>query len=298
MNVSGGGCAVLQVSDPHFGTERQPVAQALQQLAAKLAPQLVVLSGDITQRATATQFEAARLFMRGLHVPVLAVPGNHDIPLLNLGLRLLAPYARHRRAFGAQLEPVFESPQLLVLGVNTTRAWRHKDGQISSAQVERVAARLQAAAPGQLRVVVVHQPVAVTQQRDQHNLVHGAVPAVRRWAEAGADLIAGGHIHLPYVLALHEILPGLARRVWAVQAGTAVSTRVRHEAPNSVNALRLDAAAPGHCMVERWDYLEAARCFVAVSRHDLRLDRPQGAAGAWPGVDPAAGRLSTARWFS
>ncbi|MGC4115263.1 MAG: metallophosphoesterase [Myxococcales bacterium] len=106
----GRGRLVLQLSDPHFGTEQPVVAEALQRLAAKLVPDLVVLSGDITQRATAAQFEAASRFTAGLNAPVLVVPGNHDIPLLNLGLRVLAPYARHRRAFGAELEPSFETP--------------------------------------------------------------------------------------------------------------------------------------------------------------------------------------------
>lgn len=268
------GRLVLQLSDPHFGTEQPAVVEALQRLVAKLVPDLVVLSGDITQRATAAQFEAASRFTSGLNAPVLAVPGNHDIPLLNLGLRMLAPYARHRRAFGAELEPSYETPELLVLGVNTTRAWRHKDGEVSAAQVERVAQRLRGAASGQLRIVVTHQPVAVTLERDQSNLLHGAGAAVRSWSEAGADLILGGHIHLPYVLALHELTPGLARRVWAVQAGTALSSRVRHEAPNSVNLIRCEPQGQTRCTVERWDWVAAARSFMAVSRHELRLERP------------------------
>ncbi|MGC4115262.1 MAG: hypothetical protein QM765_11780 [Myxococcales bacterium] len=85
----------------------------------------------------------------------------------------------------------------------------------------------------------------MTLERDQANLLHGAGAAVRSWSEAGADLILGGHIHLPYVLALHELAPGLARRVWAVQAGTALSTRVRHEAPNSVQPDPFRGPGPG-----------------------------------------------------
>ena len=158
---------------------------------------------------------------------MLAVPGNHDIPLFDLWTRLRRPYARYTAAFGADLEPVHRSPDLLVVCVNTTRAWRHKHGEISGLQVDRVARLLEGAETAQLRVVVVHQPVAVTRAEDVPNRLRGHAAALERWAAAGADLVMGGHIHLPYVLALH----GLARPLWAVQAGTAVSSRVRKGGP-------------------------------------------------------------------
>jgi 3',5'-cyclic AMP phosphodiesterase CpdA len=252
---------LLQVSDTHFGTEQEPVVRALLALARREAPELVVLSGDITQRARPRQFRAARDFADRLGRPVLAIPGNHDIPLLDLWARLRHPYARFAEAFGAELEPVHRSPGLLVVGVNTTRARRHKDGEVSPPQVERVARLLAQAGPGQLRVVVVHQPVAVTRAEDLCNRLHGHATALARWAEAGADLVMGGHIHLPYVMPL----PGLARPLWAVQAGTAVSSRVRAGAPNSVNLLRWDApAAPGCCEIEQWDFSPADGAFVRV----------------------------------
>lgn len=254
---------LMQVSDPHFGTERPKVAEALLRLAKAQAPELVVASGDITQRATRRQFEAARGFFAGLGgVPVLAIPGNHDIPLFNLVARIFAPYAHYRRAFGHDLEPVFASGRWLVVGVNTTRAYRHKDGEVSAAQVEQVAARLRTAAPGQVRVVVVHQPVAVPGAGDRPNLLHGRALAVRRWAAAGADMVMGGHIHVPYVLPLHEAPGGLARRLWAVQAGTAVSARLRGEADNSVNLVRhMGMGPPRRCVVERWDYVAPEQAF-------------------------------------
>ena len=150
---------LLQISDTHFGTEQAPVVQALSALAHQQRPDVVVLSGDITQRARPAQFAAARAFADGLGAPLLAVPGNHDIPLFDVWTRLRQPYARYIAAFGADLEPVHRSADLLVVCVNTTRAWRHKDGEISAQQIERVAQRVAAAGPGQLRVVVVHQPV-------------------------------------------------------------------------------------------------------------------------------------------
>lgn len=274
---------LLQISDTHFGTEQPQVVEALVALAAQQRPDVVVLSGDITQRARPAQFLAAKAFVDRLGAPVLAIPGNHDIALFDLWARLTGPYARYGAVFGHEIEPVHSSRDLLIIGVNTTRAWRHKIGEVSAAQIERVAKLLTAASPHQLRVVVVHQPAAVTQALDQPNLLRGRGPAVRVWSAAGADVVMGGHIHLPYTLALQ----GLARRLWVVQAGTAVSSRTRPEAPNSVNLVRWgkafgeggapvqsEAEAGTSCLIERWDYSHHDRVFVRNAVTPVQPDRP------------------------
>jgi 3',5'-cyclic AMP phosphodiesterase CpdA len=264
---------LLQISDTHFGTEQPEVMEALERLAHSLSPQAVVLSGDITQRATRAQFAAARAFIDRLAPPALvAIPGNHDIPLFHLAARLFSPYERYTEAFGTDLEPVFESAEWLVVAVNTTRWYRHEDGEVSPAQVERVEARLAAALPSQLRVVVTHQPVMVTRQEDMHNRLHGRETAVARWCAAGADLILGGHIHLPFVRSLHDAYAGCPRTTWAVQAGTAVSSRVRAGHPNSVNVLRMENIGGTRiCQVERWDHSAVHKAFVCGKVLRLRL---------------------------
>lgn len=266
---------LLQISDTHFGTEQPDVMAALERLARALAPQVVVLSGDITQRATRAQFAAARAFVDRLAAPaVVAIPGNHDIPLFQLGARLFSPYERYAGAFGSDLEPVFESADWLVVAVNTTRWYRHADGEVSPAQIERVAARLAGALPSQLRVVVTHQPVMVTRQEDMPNRLHGREAAVARWCAAGADLILGGHIHLPYLTDLCARVKDTERTMFCLQAGTAVSHRVRFATPNSVNVLRWSAPSAGQpreCKAERWDYDLADDRFECTHNHELRL---------------------------
>jgi 3',5'-cyclic AMP phosphodiesterase CpdA len=265
---------LLQISDTHFGTEQPPVLEALVALAAQQRPDLVVLSGDITQRARPSQFRTAKAFVDRLGAPVLAVPGNHDIALFDLWSRLTRPYARYTEAFGANLEPVYSSPDMLVIGVNTTRAWRHKHGEVSTAQIDRVAKLLSAATPQQLRLVVVHQPAAVAHAEEHANLLRGHDAALGAWSAAGADLVLGGHIHLSYTLAVH----GLPRRLWVLQAGTAISSRTRPEAPNSVNILRWGEAvgAPGDlaqagaekgvfCLIEQWDFAPRDQVFIRTS---------------------------------
>ncbi len=261
---------VLHLSDPHFGTEQAPVLEALVGLARQQQPDLVVMSGDITQRARSAQFDAARRLIDQIAAPSVVIPGNHDIPLFNLGARLFRPYAGFHAAFGDALEPVHRSGQLLVIGVNTTRWYRHKNGEVSFDQIERVSATLARASPAQLRIVVVHQPAAVLREKDAHDLLRGHDQALRRWAEAGADLVLGGHIHLPYVVAV----PDVTRALWVVQAGTAVSSRVRAGTQNSVNVVRWGQdTAGGACVIEQWDFAEESRGFLLAASTPVRPSR-------------------------
>lgn len=266
---------LLQISDMHFGTEQPDVMAALQVLAGERKPDALIVSGDITQRATAEQFSRARAFCDSLGVAQMAtLPGNHDIPLYNLLARLTRPYAAYQRAFGQVLETELITPALCLITVNTTRWWRHKNGEVSTAQLDRVCQQLSRANPQQLRVVVVHQPVHVLRPQDEHDRLRGWQPAVRAWAAAGADIVMGGHIHLPYVCELSLSVSGLSRRMWCVQAGTAVSSRIRREAPNSVNLLEFESDENGlRCAVERWDYQKAGGRFVLAHTSELNPQR-------------------------
>ena len=267
--------SLLQISDPHFGTVRPAVMEALVALAGQQRPDVLVLSGDITQRARVSQFSQARAFCDRLAIPhMLAIPGNHDISLFNPYQRFFTPYARYLRAFGPALEPSLSTPMLNISCVKTTRRWRHTNGEVSSAQIKRVVAELERSDSAQLRIVVVHQPVHVTRAKDAHDRLRGCEPAIHAWAKAGADILMGGHIHLPYSCDLSSRLPGIARRLWCVQAGTALSSRVREGIPNSVNLLRFDSnVQPVSCLLERWDYEEYGGRFECVESSVLPLAR-------------------------
>ncbi|MEY4563627.1 MAG: hypothetical protein RLZZ618_2904 [Pseudomonadota bacterium] len=264
---------LLHVSDTHFGTERGPVVQALLRLARAERPDVAVLSGDITQRARRSEFMRARVFLDRLALPTLCIPGNHDIPLFNIFQRLFMPYSRYSALLHKELEPEFEAERLLVIGVRTTRRYRHEDGEVSAAQVARVQARLAQADPDVLKVVVTHQPVVVTQPRDKKNVLKRGELAVRTWVAAGADLVLAGHIHLPFVVPLHRRFSDLPRTAWAVNAGTAVSSRLRFEANNSVNIIRYGGPRnQRRCAeVERWDFVPARTAFECVSREELHF---------------------------
>lgn len=260
---------ILHLSDTHFGTERSEVNAALLQLAQEVRPDIAILSGDVTQRARQGQFAAAHDFLDKLAAPVkLVIPGNHDIPLFNLAARLFYPYANYRRAFGHELAPQFSNKDLFAIGVNTTRPWRHKDGEVSAQQIDYVCQQLQRTHAHQLRVVAVHQPVFVERDSDRANLLHGHNQAIQAWAAAGADLILSGHIHLAYVRNLREQHPKLTRSLWTASAGTALSKRVRESQANSVNLIRYHSALlnstqlPRTCSVERMDFDATSSRFV------------------------------------
>ena len=125
-------------------------------------------------------------------------------------------------------------------------------------------------------MVVVHQPLAVTEARDRPNLLRGHTEARRAWADAGADLLIGGHIHLPYTVALQDG----ERRAWVVQAGTAVSSRTRPGVPNSVNIVRWSAppadaaAAQRVCLIEQWDWSAHQRAFGCAAVTTVQPQRP------------------------
>ncbi|KAF1019546.1 MAG: 3',5'-cyclic adenosine monophosphate phosphodiesterase CpdA [Paracidovorax wautersii] len=287
-------CRILHLSDLHLGTESEPVVRALETLVERAQPTLMVVSGDITQRARPGQFRAARQLIERLQArcgaPWLAIAGNHDIALFNLLARAAWPLRGFRNNISRDIEPEYNDAHTRVLGVSTVRRWRHKNGVVSPAQVERVVERLQQAAPGQLRVVVTHQPVHVIRPADHRHLLVGHQQAVRRWAEAGADLVLGGHLHVPYVRALVTAPGGVLPALWAVQAGTALSTRVRRAQPNSVNLILYRPAGlhgqdghvqPASVVVQQWDY----------ERADYAPNRSEGPAGNSAAWEPGAG------WF-
>jgi 3',5'-cyclic AMP phosphodiesterase CpdA len=285
--------AILHLSDPHFGTERAEVCAALLAWAATPAAQavrIIVVSGDITQRARPGQFARAKAFLLALQshwpgAPLLILPGNHDIPLFNVGERILRPFGAYQRVFGEYLESHFAGYGFDVQTVNTVRRWRHTRGWVSEGQIQRVAARLRQAARNDVRVVVTHQPIAVLRAEDEADRLEGGEAALSVWSRAGADIILGGHIHLPYVSAVTErgeaLLPNAAPlavpHVWLAQAGTALSARVRHEAGNSFNLVRRvprdPFAAPQVCELERWDFKENNGAFARHSVTVLPLPR-------------------------
>jgi 3',5'-cyclic AMP phosphodiesterase CpdA len=202
-------------------------------------PDLVVISGDFTQRATTQQFAEARRFLRALDLRTLTIPGNHDVPFWNVAARFLAPLDRYKRYIAADLEPEYCDDEIAVVGVDTTRSWTWGEGRINASQVDNILVRLNAAPPSVTRIVVTHHPFDLPPGVREKRLLGRARAAMARLATAGADLFLSGHLHVSHVSRSAERYRIAGHSALIVQAGT-VSLRGRGEEP-SFNVLRLDA---------------------------------------------------------
>lgn len=277
---------LAHISDLHFGTEEIPVCTALRDNLLQEAPDLVVLTGDITQRARPGQFRAARDFLDSLApLPVLALPGNHDLPLFDLLSRFARPYGGYRRYVSDTLAPIWRGGEAVVVGVNSTRVLRHKNGVLSAALVEEVTEKLSRVS-GTFKVVALHHPLAVVEARDLTNRARGAEDALAAWIAAGADLFLGGHIHLSYCIQVW----GGSRQAVVLQAGTAVSTRRRSGRPNSYNLIRLETASSRRMILEERDYDGRTGQFAV--RVTWEAKSPAGSWTSLQNLAPVAAALS------
>jgi 3',5'-cyclic AMP phosphodiesterase CpdA len=194
---------ILHVSDLHTGTrEDLDVERALQALVERTSPELVIASGDLTHRGRADQHERAARLLRSFGVPVLAVPGNHDIPY-TLPARFTRPFAEFERQWETA-EPLFASATVHVVGLNSVRPWRHQSGGLRDAQLTRAAEQLGAGADGALRVAVLHHQMLGSPWRSRKKPVACRNHVLRSLVEAGAELILAGHIHQAAISERHE----------------------------------------------------------------------------------------------
>jgi 3',5'-cyclic AMP phosphodiesterase CpdA len=249
---------LLHVSDLHFGRIDPATLAPLLATAEKIRPDLVIVSGDLTQRARRGQFQEARDFLAALPQPQIVVPGNHDVPLYNVALRFADPLANYRRYITDDLEPYFQDDEVAVVGINTARALTFKGGRINESQVARVRDRLCALPEKIARVIVTHHPFDMPVGRAKADLVGRARMAMEAFVRCGVDVIVSGHLHVSHTThtAIRYKLPG--RSALIVQAGTATSTRERGE-PNSFNVLAIERA---RISVERRVFRAADRAFV------------------------------------
>ena len=268
MNVlADPGLRIAHLSDPHFGTVIPQVHDALLAELHADPPDLILLTGDITQRARRSQFGQARSFLDAMPgCPRVSLPGNHDLPLFDLPRRVLNPYGHYRSHVSADLEPQFTDARVAVLCVDATSRLRHKDGALTGRQIARTAVKL-ARCQQPFRLVATHQPLAALLDTDASNVAHGAATALDRWIAAGADLFLGGHIHLPYCIQVRTA----DRRQSSVllQAGTCLSRRIRNGIPNSYNIVELQRGGRmRRIRIERRDFDSASGRFVSAARHE------------------------------
>ena len=232
---------LVHLSDLHFGRVDANLLQPLTDFVNKSEPDLVAVSGDLTQRAKPEQFAEARAWLDTVQAPKLVVPGNHDIPYYRVWERFLSPLAHYRTHIDSNVEPDFVDDEVAVIGINSARSLTFKGGRINEAQLERLRARLKPLPDELVKIVVTHHPFNLPEDADEDDLIGRARMAMEVFHELGVDLLLAGHMHTTLASSTAKRYPIEGYAALVVQAGTATSTRGRGEV-NSFNVLRIQGA--------------------------------------------------------
>ena len=216
---------LVHLSDLHFGRVDATLLEPLIALVARIKPDLVVVSGDLTQRARSVEFAAARRFLDALPSPQIVVPGNHDVPLHNIVDRMLRPLAKFRRHITNELAPIYADDEIAVLGINTARSMVLKNGRINKLQIARVQSVFGRLGHKITKIIVTHHPFDLPEGHGRGDLVGRARLAMETFARCGADLLLAGHFHSSHAGSTAARYQIMGHAALVVQAGTATSTR-------------------------------------------------------------------------
>ena len=266
---------ILHISDLHFGPYFvSHVADALLSKLAELDADILINSGDYTQRAKREQFEEAARFNKLLpQIPTIQVPGNHDVPLYRVFERMFAPYKLYREYISPDLDLVLRHEQAVIVALNSTAPYRAiVNGRIRSSQLDLCTRIFTEVPKGILRIVVAHHHFAPAPDYEGGQVMPNAKRAIDRFTQLGVDLVLGGHMHRAYIGNSLDVYPGEDREhgIIIVQSGTSTSRRgrAREREKNSFNYLQIgdDVTRVTHYM-----YFEDAKGFEPISRHIFPL---------------------------
>nr|WP_315381218.1 metallophosphoesterase [uncultured Sphingomonas sp.] len=236
--------AIAHLSDIHFGANDPKIVAATEAWLQARQPDLVIISGDFTQRARVSQFRQAAAYVNRLRAAghnLLVVPGNHDVPLYDVVRRFAAPLQRYKRFISNDLCPWFENDEISVLGINTARSLTIKDGRINREQITLMKQRFAAVSSSKTKILVTHHPLfsmPIGVGGELSEAVGRHDEAVKGACEAGVHIALAGHFHRTYAEAARKMAEKAGSAI-IIQAGTATSTRLRNAEPQSFNWLEV-----------------------------------------------------------
>ena len=276
---------ILHISDLHFGPYYVPrVGDALLAFAYSVQPDIIIASGDFTQRAKPQEFADAADFMRTLpDVPQVVVPGNHDVPLYRVFERLFEPHRNYLRYIAPELNWTLRTDRAVIVALDSTAPHRAiTNGRITRQQLEYCAEQLADAPDGAARIVVAHHHFAPAPDYEGGEVMPKAKRAMDMFTSLRVDLVLGGHLHRAYLGNSLDVYPGLDREhgIIIAQSGTSTSRRgrAREAEKNTANVIRIgeDIVRVTHHM-----YFEDVAGFAPISRHIFpRASTPYFATGA------------------
>ena len=249
---------VAHLSDLHFGAHDEQIVAGLGDWLLERRPDLVIVSGDLTQRAQVEQFCAAAAFFERLAaagLQLLTIPGNHDVPLYNVVRRFAAPLERYKHFISTNLCPWYEDDEIAVLGVNTARSLTIKDGRINQAQIAMMQERFAAVPDEKTRILVTHHPLfamPIGRGGELSEAVGRHEDAVAAACDAGVHIALAGHFHRTYAESASRMAQ-MRGAALVIQAGTATSTRLRNAEPQSFNWLHIERRDRVAVQVMAWN---------------------------------------------
>ncbi|MBC7899198.1 MAG: metallophosphoesterase [Saprospiraceae bacterium] len=266
---------IVHISDIHFGQADLGIVERVVETINDIAPDLTVLSGDLTQRAKKAEFKAARRFLDRLPQPLIVVPGNHDVPLYNVFDRFVNPLEKYRKFISDDLMPFYADEEMAVLGINTARSLTIKGGRINEEQINAIKDKMDGLSDKMMKIIVTHHPFDLPEGFDEDDIVGNAAEAMPVISESGADIFLAGHLHVSHIVnSARRYKFDNGRAALIIQAGTAASVRVRGET-NSFNLLEFEHP---QLVVKRFECESARSGFVAESSQ--KFDQtPDGWAG-------------------
>ena len=241
---------LIHLSDLHFGRVDPAIVPALLDFINVTKPDLVVISGDLTQRARTSEFMEARDFVNAIPFPKIVIPGNHDVPLYNVFARLFRMLDKFRRYISENLEPFYADAEIAVSGVNTTRALTGKNGRINRRQLEQLRTRFATVSPTHVKIVVTHHPFDLPPGVEGDRVILRAKLAMRVLAQIPVDMLLAGHFHVGGTTRTITRYKIDNYSALIVAAGTSTSTRGRGH-PNSLNVIRI---APPTIAIARYEW--------------------------------------------
>ncbi len=265
---------IMQISDLHFGPPFMPeVAEAALQCCQRLQPSVLVVSGDLTQRARREQFEAARDYLaRFPDIPRLVIPGNHDVPLYDVARRLNDPHRLYREIISPELNTALRVNGAVLVGLDSTAPRTSiTNGRIRRWQLDFTADALHSAPADATKIVVAHHHFAPAHDSLNDQAMPQSERAINKFSELGVELILGGHLHRAYIGNSLDFYPGehRDRGIIIAQSGTTTSRRGRgrEREKNSFNFIELGSST---IRITHYLYFDNLQGFVANSQHEFR----------------------------